>query len=55
MKTNKKRLLSMLLAVVMVICVFVPLSASETKFTDVPSSHWAHAQITDAVKSGIVL
>lgn len=51
---NKKNLLCMLLAIVMVISVFVPLSATEGHFTDVTGDHWAFDSIERAYSEGVV-
>lgn len=51
---NKKNLLCMLLAIVMVIGIIIPFSAEENHFTDVPSDHWAFNSIERAYSNGIV-
>ena len=54
MNRTIKRTLSLLMALAICTTLFsVSASAATKDFTDVPSSHWAHAQIAAAVEDGI--
>ena len=54
MKQQLNRFLSLLIALTICTTLFsVSASAATKDFTDVPSSHWAHAQIAAAVEDGI--
>ena len=54
MKQQLNRFLSLLIALTICTTLFsVSASAATKDFSDVPSSHWAHAQIAAAVEDGI--
>lgn len=48
-----KRIVSLILAVMLCAGLAAPAMAAGTSFTDVPSSHWAYAEIQSAVSDGI--
>lgn len=53
-KNRIRRTISLLMALTICTTLFsVSASATTKNFTDVPSSHWAHAQIAAAVEDGI--
>ena len=53
-KNRIRRTISLLMALAICTTLFsVSASAATKDFTDVPSSHWAHAQIAAAVEDGI--
>lgn len=50
-----KRLISILLAVVMAICLVLPAAAASAYFEDVPSSSWFYKSVREAYEQGLML
>lgn len=48
-----KRIVSLILAVMLCASLAAPAMAADKNFSDVPSSHWAYAEIQSAVSDGI--
>ena len=50
----KKRMISLILSLTLLLSLSVPAFAATSHFTDVPTSHWAYTQIERAYSDGVI-